>query len=276
MIFFVTALRPEAQALIRYYKLKVLQQSPFPIFEGEGIRLVISGMGKVAAAAATAYLCAICPVSVPVILINVGIAGHKTMAIGESVLLDKVEDTAAEQAWYPTLLFEIPLETLPGMTVDCVEVAYDGGYVYDMEASGFYQVASRFSSSELIQCFKVISDNAEHPASVMDTGFIEGIITKQLPLLERILVPLRVLSEEIHEIDTAPSGMERFLKQWHFTVSQQHLLTRLLRQWEMLNTDKEIWDSDLLAIRKSRDVLTYLEESLQKEVYTKNDRYAVY
>ena len=81
MTRFVVALRAEARPLIDRYRLEPADDGAFRCFHGSGRSLVISGVGKVAAAAATA-----CLHEKPLdVWVNVGIAGHRDRAPGELV-----------------------------------------------------------------------------------------------------------------------------------------------------------------------------------------------
>ena len=55
MITFFTALYPEAKGLIEYLKLKQNHsETLYQLFEGEQVRLVITGVGMISAATAAA------------------------------------------------------------------------------------------------------------------------------------------------------------------------------------------------------------------------------
>ena len=57
MIHLVVALRAEARPLIEHFRLRgEPERSPFALYQGDAMRLVISGVGRVAAAGATAHL----------------------------------------------------------------------------------------------------------------------------------------------------------------------------------------------------------------------------
>ena len=56
MIYILTALRPEADGLIKQYQLKKVKDKPFEVFSSEEMKLVVSGVGKINAAAATSYI----------------------------------------------------------------------------------------------------------------------------------------------------------------------------------------------------------------------------
>ena len=84
MIHFVVALPAEGKPLIDRYGLRRRTlRSDYPIYEGNDITLIVSGIGKVAAAAATACLHASTNDHRPGVWLNVGIAGHSQRPVGE-------------------------------------------------------------------------------------------------------------------------------------------------------------------------------------------------
>ena len=75
------------------------------------MRLIVAGKGKCAAAAACAYLQGLEPKSKHIWL-NLGIAGHGSLRVGEPILAHKVTDAATNVAWYPPLLSTPPYQTV--------------------------------------------------------------------------------------------------------------------------------------------------------------------
>ncbi len=73
MINFVLDLPSEARPLLTYFVLQKLDSSTdFPLYEKDGLRLIVTGIGKIAAAAATAYLHALRPTT-PAVWFNIGV-----------------------------------------------------------------------------------------------------------------------------------------------------------------------------------------------------------
>ena len=75
MIYVMMALYQEAHGLIRELELKKnAAYAPFEVFDNEsaGIRLVVTGVGEIAAAAATAAVCARDGADAADFLINIG------------------------------------------------------------------------------------------------------------------------------------------------------------------------------------------------------------
>ncbi len=83
MINLVVALPAEARPLIEFFRLKEKTTiGTFRMYRQEDMSLVISGPGKIAAAAATALLAGSNTTGKQAAWLNIGIAGHATYAIG--------------------------------------------------------------------------------------------------------------------------------------------------------------------------------------------------
>ncbi|MCP5112760.1 MAG: hypothetical protein GY953_18190, partial [bacterium] len=143
MIQFVVALDCEAKPLASRYQLRRLD-SAFSIYQGDGIALVVSGVGKVAAAAATAYLYGRTGEPDGAVWFNVGIAGHRDRPVGDGVLASEIKDRGSNEVWRLRPI-ATPLATASVLTVDQAEERFDTDDVYDMEAAGFYATAIRFA-----------------------------------------------------------------------------------------------------------------------------------
>lgn len=261
MIHLVTALPCEAKPLIRRYRLHGRQrENGFRIYENEQLRLIISGIGSCAAAAACAYLQGADPRARHV-WINLGVAGHPHLDVGEAVLAHKLSDAASGNTWYPPLPFQPPCATVDLVSVAHAEHAYPDDSAYDMEAAGFYAAASRFNSHELVHVFKVISDNAAHPADQVTAVQVEALIDARLDCLDALLQTLTQLDRQLAEQQATAAIMDTFLQRWHFSVAQQHQLQRLLQRCQALGeTRPDV--ADFAGARNSRQVITALRQRI--------------
>lgn len=232
MLHIITALPCEAKPLIQHYRLNGRQaENGFRIYENGQIRLIIAGIGKCAAAAASAYLQGNEPKTRHAWL-NLGIAGHGSLNVGEVLLAHKVIDAATGNHWYPAMPFKIPCATAELISVDQPETEYQGDCAYDMEASGFYATACRFNSSELVQVLKIISDNQTNPADQISGKQVEEIISTRLDIIEAVVQQLMKMSQQVAQQLPPTDLLQEFQQHWHFTVSQQHQLLRLLQRWQ--------------------------------------------
>ena len=264
-MFLVVALQAEAQPLITRFGLRC--ESPrgmFRIYRSESMALVVSGVGKSLSAAATGYLCGCSDGWRNAPWINIGVAGHRTVDVGELIVANKIVDQSTAHSWYPPqLVSNVVNSTL--ITVDKPEESYPERAAYDMEAAGFFPSATRCSSGELVQSIKVISDNPHQSIASLNARSIEQLITKNLSEIEQFINRLSELSIEIKVLPHNGSLPESWAKRWSFSVTQGHRLRRLLQRWKVLIGDEETLDSVLGACKDGAAVLTALEARLNVE-----------
>ena len=104
----ICALASEAQALIELWRLPSLRERPFRVFGDEPARIVISGVGSHACAAAVGYAAGLREARADDIWLNLGIAGHGTHGLGTALLAARISHHGRDGAWYPSLLFTPP------------------------------------------------------------------------------------------------------------------------------------------------------------------------
>jgi hypothetical protein len=223
MTRFVVALGAEARPLIDRYRLEPAGGGTFRVYQGGGRRLVVSGVGKVAAAAATAYL----HEEPSAVWLNVGIAGHRDRTPGELLRANRVTDAATGERFYPTLLGLTAIDSAGVTTVDAPETELASPELFDMEASGFYATALRFSTSELVQCVKIVSDNLATGIDGVTSARVSELVERKLDAIDAVVSHLESIATDIApergELEVTP-----FTDTWHFTTSQTRRLRRLL------------------------------------------------
>lgn len=271
MIHIVTALPCEARPILDYYDLAPLQQGGhFRVYGNEDCTLIISGIGKLAAAAACGYLGAL-QASQHGAWINIGIAGHLHYPVGNGYLAHRITDQASQQSWYPAVIFDPPCPTEHLISVDTAETSYDQPALYEMEATGFYASAIRFSPSELVHCYKVISDNASSPADRFSLRQVEALIQDKLPQITSIITALQLLSDEHNAIHQDPPQYQHLIEKHHFTVTEKIELKQFLRRWSLLNNQSDLPDAIQHAptslrgnniLKRLQDITTTLPVSL--------------
>ena len=191
MINLVVALKAEARPLIRHYELHDRHAgTTFPVYLGTGMALVVSGPGKAAAAAATAWLQGITQGNKHNAWLNIGIAGHATYAIGDGRIANRITEHATDRSWYPPQVYDLDIATGRLLTVDSPENDYPVDALYDMEAAGFYPEACRFSTGELVQCFKIVSDNRQHANTKITAKHCEQLVDSQLKTINSLVETL--------------------------------------------------------------------------------------
>ena len=260
MLCLVVALAAEARPLLASHRLQGVSGHPYRICAGEQTHLIVSGIGKVAAAAATAYLRALIG-DTPAAWLNIGIAGHGSQAVGTPLLAHKVVDVASGKPFYPTFTAPPPCRTTLLHTVDHAQPPV-GDVAYDMEASGFCEAAQRFATSERIHCLKVVSDNPQSPYQTLNAEKIEALIESQLDTVAQVGEHLRALSQQLHALHAAPPGLAELTARWQFTATQQHQLRGLLVRWQTL-TGEPLNTAAVLSLPSRDAVLYYLRERLK-------------
>ena len=260
MLCLVVALAAEARPLLASLRLQGVSGHPYRICAGEQTHLIVSGLGKVATAAATAYLRALIG-DTPAAWLNVGIAGHGSQAVGTALLAHKVVDAASGKPFYPTFTAPPPCRTTLLHTVDRVQ-SPAGDAAYDMEASGFCEAAQRFATSERVHCLKIVSDNPQSPYQTLNAERVEALIEAQLDMVAQVGEHLRTLSQQLHALHADPSGLTELTTRWQFTATQQHQLRGLIAHWQTLAPTTPVVNDDLLALQSRNEVLAYLQQRL--------------
>ncbi len=233
MLNLVCALNCEAQPIIKALKLKRIQgKSPFPIYRAGQTWLIVSGTGRIQAAIASAWLQGRSGPEMSRAWLNVGIAGHASLPVGKGLLAHKVSDGTNRETWYPQLCFRFPGDTAQVTSHDAPDTDYAPGGMHDMEAAGFMSATTRFSSLELIHCYKVISDNPGHPITRINQETTQALISESLGEILTIAETQQGMATEWAAISASPPGFEALLSRHHFTSSQRPILFDLLRQWQ--------------------------------------------
>ena len=259
MVNLVIALNAEARPVIEHFRLKRLPtRDRFRIYTNDRLRLVVSGVGRVAVAAATAYLRAMFSGRKSEGWLNAGIAGHPSLELGTARLVHKIVEPASGKRWYPVFSAQAVCDSETLHTVDAPVEDYPEDVLYDMEASAFFATAVSFSTAELVHCLKVVSDNRETP--LLDTALaVTQLIERHVSLLERVVDSLRKEACEIAEIESDPCEYAHLIDRFRFTTAERHRLLRLLRAKRALGLEDS---RPSVECASGREVLQDLEREL--------------
>lgn len=266
MVHLICALNCEASPLISFYRMKYITDAA--IFRSysnpdTGITLTVSGSGKINAAAATSYTHAYFNAQDSDAWLNVGTAGHRLLHIGQAVLAHQIYDVSSDATWYPQIVFSTPCPTRALKTLDNPSCEYEE-YLFDMEAAGFFAIASRVSTCELVQVLKIISDNKTQPAGKADKTLISGLITDQIDTIANCIDSLQQLSRDLEEINVPPPEYYTCLKRWHFTQCERNTLYNLLKRWQVLFPDSPVLENHIDNITNGQQFLQLLIDRLKK------------
>ena len=222
MIYVVTALYQEAHGLIRELELKKnTAYAPFEVFDNESasIRLVVTGVGEIAAAAATAAVCARDGADAAEFLVNIGCCAAAESAaggcepadrdmdsgygeanaaqIGDLYVCYKITEQATGKTFYPDILYRHPWkerELVTGMQP--LQRAAAHGALYDMEAAAVYQAGIRFFSPDRMLFLKVVSDFGIAGQERMTAEALTGLLEQYVKEVAAFLTNLREAADE--------------------------------------------------------------------------------
>lgn len=258
--YIYTALPCEAKPVVDFFCLKKeMAVSAFAMYTNKDICLTVTGCGKAAMAAGIAYSQALCsPVGHPVML-NIGIAGHPEYALGEVFLVDKVTDVDSGRRYYPPVVFSPSCRTESVSTAAKPQLHYQECCLYDMEASAFYEVATRFSCAELVHSLKVVSDNKTSPVSQINAKQAGALIAANMPAVATILDALAGLAKKLPVI--RHGQYQQLLERYRLTASGQKQLQDLLCRYTLLTGNPTI-DIDEAKVESGKALLQWLQQRI--------------
>lgn len=231
----------------------------FTIYANTERVLVISGVGKIAMAGAVGYVLASFPKQQSPILINFGIAGHCHEALGALCLGHKIIDSQTARVFYPQLPFAIACATHAVETHAQPHVDYAADDLYDMEAAGFYEMAVKFSSSELIQVLKVVSDNAQSSIVHINEERVGNWVTEQIGVIDTMLTQLMQARQAL--LVPLSDIHQQILKEFRFSVTGSIKLKSLLQRWHLLRGNGVLaWQE--AKPRSGKELISWLEKQL--------------
>ena len=181
----IVAMKSEAKPLINYWKLKKINSSNnIFINKKKNINLIISGIGKRKVKEATNILG---KNNSNQFFLNIGVAGHRDLKLGEIILASKVTDNKTNYNWYPSLLWETKIKKSSLVTVRFPKIIYKKNTAYDMEASSFLKAARDFVGPEKVQVIKIISDNKDSSILKISSKKIEYWIKKKIVIINKLV-----------------------------------------------------------------------------------------
>ncbi len=258
-ICWVIALKSEASPIISEFKMSLLSnESLFPIYTNRKLRhaLIISGIGQINAAAATAYLASRCHAQKWTAWINIGIAGYSEELVGEIFQAIKVTNFANSRSFFPGYRFTkiVPFSQL--LTLDKPSASYKHKTLYDMEGAAFSEVASRISCNELIFVLKVVSDTPGSLYSSVNRAMAQKLVEKKLKTIGSILKQITNLVDEEKERLRLPFEAEKYFDRYHFSVTRKKQFTQKYRKL------KAVYPG--IAIEKLTEQATNAKDILEK------------
>ena len=261
----VVAHKLEAKPLIAMLGMERIHSvSTYPLFQNQqGVSLIIAGMGKLAANDAVACMAKLqdSDSSLKSAWLNIGIAGHQSAAVGSGLLAHKITDGVSGDSFYPPQLLS-GLKTSDIITVDEPEFSYPEDAAYEMEAFGFYAAATQLATAELVQVYKIVSDNPSNPATDIDRGQIANWIDAQSDAIHKLVQHLSDLVNEVNRVYGHPQQVAQLCARFSLTVTQRTQLIRLCQRYHALGQGARL---QLLADRgasSAKQLINGLAENL--------------
>jgi len=264
MLIWVCALHCEAKPLIDFYGLKKSHDdSAFDLYRGDAMACVVSGTGKVASAAACAWIAARAGDDAALAWINLGSAGAALHDPGTIFSLHQVIDADDGRRYYPAPASRDGLAGAACMTLSLPSEDYREDCLFDMEASGFMYASLRFSSAELVKSIKIVSDNRRHKTG-RDRQRVSDLVHQHIDGIDRAAQALIALNRELAELQPPAAGWRQLTALAHFSQTQKHRLRVLWRY--LLNRQ---FEADQLLLRlhghSARAIIDELEQLSQRD-----------
>ncbi len=167
MLIWVCAMPCEAKPVIDYYRLqKCADHSlPFALYQAADSYCIISGIGRQNMADTLTQAQASLQLNEPTHWINLGIAGHKSLAVGSLRVIEQAADARQNDVIKLKQAPDPVLKTASIISVDNETTRYPDSAIIDMEAYHFASHCQTAKQIHSFHCLKVISDNATTPPS---------------------------------------------------------------------------------------------------------------
>ncbi len=254
----------EAKALIEGFDLgEVEPRGEFRCYENKQcITLVISGMGVRNAANAVGWLQERQSPGFRAWL-NLGIAGHPSAALGQGLLINRIEHRRSGECFWPP----IPNLGLPGcglVTVDEPETTYEQDAAFDMEAAGFFAAAAGLTATDLVCVFKIVADNRENPVNEVNLERVPELFLQQESAIRKLVDHLRGRSAAFADWYGMPAEFESLLRGYRFSATRKAALAQYCRRFRALGRQDRLRELARVRFRDAASLMTAMRLELAR------------
>lgn len=280
MIYIFTALYCEAHIFIRHFNLIKNQENTwFQQFynEAAGIRLTITGVGEIAAAAAVGSVCSVYKPTQNDLLLNIGICAHTTKNDG-IFLCSKIMEEATGRTFYPDMLYRHNFSEgtiITGMVPyhfdnDAAQMPANTltETLYDMEAAAVYQTGIHFFGPHQMIFLKIVSDRGDAEAVSKEQTIlilekykdcIFDYIEQISAIMSKIGCHKSCLSKEQETL------IETFCMDLHCSKAMKDSMRQYIQYLTLTKTDyvsiiRDMYDKKLLPCKDKREGKRRFEE----------------
>jgi adenosylhomocysteine nucleosidase len=263
MLLINCALMAEARPLIDFYRLKQSYSSPFRVWKNDNISIIVTGTGNINVSSAISYLYG--KEKDISLFLNIGIAGHRTLDIGNIVLSYKIKEKAnVKNIIYPSILFDLPMTKKPLLSVDKPSNDYIEDYCFDMEGYSFFHIATKFLPIELVHCLKIISDNEQTTFFNIDEKTISTLVFQNIDFIDNYINKILPIGQEYQK--EISFDFSKYYKNWSFSSSQKQNLKDVVSNIKALNDPKDSLSNigELKDCKNAKEVINTLEKKEKK------------
>ena len=259
LLTIMVALNCEAKPWIDFYGLKKSVDKPFSLYSKDGVNveIVITGIGALAMSTAVGWVAGLSNSAAyensQRVWLNIGIAGHERRDIGEAVRVHAYIDGVDLHHYYSPLPAKWGGDSDALMSVNAPSSDYPDEALVDMEGTAFYRAACMFSSAELVESIKVISDNKDNSVEALNASKISDLMRSQVSKVNQFTSDLLTL---VSHNDQQPINID--LAGIRTTHSQRQQLKALLDKANVLGLHDAVADLSLSSITEITPLLTKL------------------
>lgn len=221
-----------------------MQVRPFEIFEGTDCTLVISGIGKIAAATATSFLLSRAELPRSMLVLNVGTCTSPHEHDRNQLFqIERICDATSERSFIPEVLvapaFELRTLTTFDFPVSLESWPDTLEGLGDMEGAGFAQAASYFLPIESIQALKLCTDILS-PADFSPSK-VSSLMEPYVPSIMQWAFQILSLLENADGVLTREDSriLEELCTRWRLTFSTARRLHQMVRA-SRLESDRSL------------------------------------
>ena len=191
----ISALRAEAEPLVNFYKLEQDLSYDYPLYKGEDIRIICTGVGRKNIRRVLINFYSKLSKEPNYQLINIGIAGAKkgVCKFGQCFIIDSISDDKSDSIYQLNNVFESQILTQNITTVS--EPVSNGGNKYrtlvDMEAHEICTVVDSYDDLENLFIIKIISDFMDVSRNYFSFDAVYDLVYNNLSNIDKLLVDLR-------------------------------------------------------------------------------------
>jgi len=270
LINLVVAHRLEAKPLITLFDLQPQEDSHNVYVSDSGVRLIVTGMGCQNVEYSLAQWAETKPSARrEMAWLNIGIAGHQSLAVGDTLIATKIISSPDNESVFPTPIIG-GLRTSTVITVGQPELNYPEDAAYDMEAFAFWRSAAALGLLDLVQSYKIVSDNPESSTDKVTPNLIAELFDSASREIEHLVLQLKGLAEKQQSLVSDTPAFLNARASYRLSVTQEIQLRRLCHRFYAL----EIGDSlEVILSASHRDSRTLID-SLHAALGHADENYA--